>query len=112
MMTHTKTLTIAGLGTRTLVFHSRIARLGGPTNCVGWNADTILVASDRINGATLAHEWGHTVTAQKRGWLYLPWVIGRFVTQGYAGSKAEREADEWAAPRLNDFPNEVRCDDE
>lgn len=110
-MTHTKYLAIAGLGVRKIVFHSKLARfIGGPTNNVGISKGTILVAGTKINQLTLAHEWGHTVTAGKRGWLYLPWIIGRFVSQGYAHSKAEREADEWAWNHLHLFPAEVRCD--
>ena len=111
---HSVTLTIPPWGTRTLHFHSKFAgRLGGSTNCVSPNATDIYIAGSVIHRDTLAHEWGHGEAARKRGMVgYLAWIIGRFVSQGYAGSKAEREADEWAAPRLNDFPAEVRCDDD
>lgn len=111
-MKHTKVITVSPWGSRTLHFHSKWAgRLGGTGNCVTPNATDIYVSTDRINQATLAHEWGHGICAQKRGnWLYLLWVIGRYITQGYLGSKAEREADDFMNAHWQDFPDFVRCD--
>jgi hypothetical protein len=75
-------------------WHSRLARLGGPTNCMSPWVGHIYVADGDINADTLAHEDGHQIQAIKRGWLYLPWVLWAYVFRGYGHAKAEREADE------------------
>lgn len=69
-------------------------RLGGSNNCVTLGATHILCADGDMNAATQAHEDAHAVTAEKRGIGYLPWVIVAFLKDKYAGSKAEREADD------------------
>jgi hypothetical protein len=79
-----------------LHFNSRIARLGGGVNnCMTLTKDDILISRDWIGPNTLAHEDGHTITAEKRGWLYLPWVLVGYVWKGYARAQAEKEADDY-----------------
>lgn len=80
---------------RTVHWHSWFAgHLGGSNNCVTPCAGHIYCADGDMNAATLAHEDGHAITAEKRGVLYLPWVAWQFVAKGYAQSKAEREGDD------------------
>lgn len=87
--------------TLTLHFNSRIARLGGGVNnCMTLDKDNILISRDWIGPKTLAHEDGHTITAEKRGWLYLPWVLFGYVWKGYARAKAEKEADDYMMANL------------
>ena len=110
---HTKQVTVEPFGSRTLHFHSKWAgRLGGTGNCVTPNATDIYVSTDRINRATLAHEFGHGEDAERLGWRYLPWVAWCYVTQGYLRSNAELSADRFMAAHHLSFPIEVRCDDD
>lgn len=76
-------------------WHSKLARLGGPTNCLTPWPGHIFVADGDINAETLAHEEGHDIQARKRGALYLPWVLWAYVFKGYGHAKAEAEADEF-----------------
>jgi len=86
---------------RRIHWNSWIARLGGKNNCMTLSATDILSADNDINAATLAHEDGHAITAEKRGLLYLPWVIAAWVKDKYAGSKAEREGDDYMRQNLH-----------
>ena len=70
------------------------AHLGGSNNCVTLGATHMLCADGDMNAATQAHEDGHAITAEKRGILYLPWVVVAFLKDKYAGSKAEKEGDD------------------
>ncbi len=114
MTTHTKHLTVAPWGSRTLHFHSWFAgRFGGTGNCVSPNASDIYIGGDHITQATLAHEWGHGECARKRTtFFYWLWVADHWLTQGYFHSKAEQEADEFMNAHQQDFPAEVKCDDD
>lgn len=79
-----------------LHWNSWLARLGGGVNnCMTLSPGHILISRDWITARTLAHEDGHTIEAEKRGWLYLPWVLFGYAWKGYARAKAEREADEY-----------------
>lgn len=44
----------------------------------------------------LAHECGHILQARRRGWYYLPWVLGSYLRSGYRNSAAELGADLYA----------------
>ena len=79
-----------------LHFNSRLARLGGGVNnCMTLTKDDIFISRDWIGPKTLSHEDGHTITAEKRGILYLPWVLFGYVWKGYARAKAEKEGDDY-----------------
>jgi len=82
--------------TVTLHFNNWLARLGGGVNnCMTTGPDDILISRDWIGPLTLAHEDGHTITAEKRGLLYIPWVLFGYVWKGYARAKAEQEGDDY-----------------
>lgn len=79
-----------------LHWNSRLARLGGGiNNCMTLTKSDIFISRDWITVSTLAHEDGHTITAEKRGILYIPWVLFGYVWKGYARAKAEQEGDDY-----------------
>ena len=85
-----------------LHFNSRIARLGGGiNNCMTLSKGHILISRDWITAGTLAHEDGHTITAEKRGWLYLPWVLAGYIRKGYSHAKTEQEGDDYMRANLH-----------
>lgn len=85
-----------------LHWNSRLARLGGGiNNCMTLTKSDIFISRDWIGRKTLAHEDGHTITAEKRGWLYIPWVLFGYIWKGYARAKAEREGDDYMNANLH-----------
>ena len=103
-----RTITISGYGTRVLHFNSWFARAlkpGGINNAVSPNATDIYISRDYIQGAHLAHEWGHGIDAAEKGWRYLPWVIWGYIrTLSHDNSPAEIRADAYMNEHAHNFP--------
>lgn len=100
-------LTIPSYGTATIVFRSKLASAIGYLHdgnlCLTPNASTICVETNAIARSALAHEWGHKMQAERRGWAYLPWVLAHYAAHGYVNSRPEREADAWAKEHIGAF---------
>lgn len=84
---------------------ARLLRPGSINNGLTLSSHTIRFARDWYTARGIAHEWGHTMQAEALGWRYLPWVLGTYLTSGYANSDAEREADAYMDAHHTEFTN-------
>ncbi len=89
-----------------VVLRSWVARLLGLGHInygVTLSAHRIHLKEDWWTRKQIAHEYGHTLQAEARGWRYLPWVIGGYLRRGYANSPAETGADAYMDAHYTEF---------
>lgn len=85
----------------------RMGKLWGKERtCVTVDKDNIHIQADTITGYTLAHEYGHTLEAERLGKMYLPTIAWHFIRYGHNKKKnpSERKADEYRDTNWTTFP--------
>lgn len=90
----------------TVILGSWIAKLVGMGHInygITLSAHTIRFKEHWYGRRHIAHEYGHTLQAEQRGWKYLPWVLWGYVTHGYAKCPAEVQADQYMDAHWQEF---------
>ena len=77
---------------------------GGVNLCMTLGPHDVRVGQTWLGPKGLSHEARHCRQADERGWRYLPWVLKSYLTQGYAKSDPETDADRWMLANWKSYP--------